>query len=202
MKYIVKKPDGSEVHFRSRDEFVIAYNTGAIDASWPGKAEGPSEWSRVAHLLGVNPAVAPDAAASAPPAGASLGAGSLSRAPNPDGPAVDQDALARRYRDAYRVAGATVAIGQVLKVLAICLAGLCLIGAAAGVSQSIANQLSPSAGPLLVGLAAAAAVGVPFYALGILVSAAGQVLKATLDTAVHTSPFLDKSQMARIILLR
>jgi len=194
MRYIVKKPDGTEVDFRSRDEFVIAYNTGAIDASWPGKAEGPSEWSRVADLLGANPAVAPVAAASAPQAGADLGAGSPAGAPKPDGPAVNQDDLARRYLDAYRVAGATVAIGQVLKVLAICLAGLCLIGAVASL------QLSSSTGPLLMGLAAAAAVGIPFYALGILVSAAGQVLRATLDTAVHTSPFLDKSQMANIMI--
>jgi hypothetical protein len=51
-----------------------------------------------------------------------------------------------------------------------------------------------------MGLAAAAAVGIPFYALGIMVSAAGQVLKATLDTAIHTSPFFDKGQMAQIIL--
>ena len=50
---------------------------------------------------------------------------------------------------------------------------------------------------LLVRLVAAVAVGVPIYALGILVSAAGQVLKATLDSAVHTSPFLDQNQMAQ-----
>lgn len=50
-----------------------------------------------------------------------------------------------------------------------------------------------------MGLIAAVAVGVPFYALGILVSAAGQILRATLDTAVHTSPLFDKSDVAQIM---
>ena len=191
MKYTVNKPDGTEVHFRSRDALVIAYNNHEIDARWPGKGEGAAEWTGVWALLGV-----------ARPAGADTPQPTIPAGTGSDFPGASEGArvkVAERYQDAYRVAAATVAIGAAVKVLAICLAGLCLIGAVAGASQSIANLSSLSAAPLLVGLVVAVAVGVPIYALGILVSVAGQVLKATLDTAVHTSPFLDKAQMAQIM---
>jgi hypothetical protein len=42
--------------------------------------------------------------------------------------------------------------------------------------------------------------GIIIYVIGVLVSAQGQILKATLDTAVHTSPFLDDDQ--RLIAMR
>ncbi len=263
MNYTVQKPDGTEVHFRSRDDLVIAYNNHEIDARWPGKGEGATEWTGVWALLGVprpattdpspgasrldtspkkcvvkrpngetmtvtleslsarydNGAVRADWPAKVEEASdwttvgailgtqsqapASIGEPAAVAATQPVSSAVAKSAVGRgidRYQDAYRVAAATVAIGAAVKVLAICLAGLCLIGAVAGASQSIANLSSLNAAPLLVGLVAAVAVGVPLYALGILVSAAGQVLKATLDTAVHTSPFLDKAQMAQIMI--
>ncbi len=191
MKYTVEKPDGTEAHFRSRDAFVIAYNNHEIEAGWFAKAEGASEWSRVWELLGVPPPATADTSKPADSAAAGAGSAGVSEAV--------RTATTQRYLDAYRVAAATVAIGQAVKVLAICLAGIALVVPMVGVSQSIANQLTASATPLLLGLVAAVAVGVPFYALGILVSAIGQVLKATLDTAVHTSPFLDKNQMAQIM---
>ena len=45
-------------------------------------------------------------------------------------------------------------------------------------------------------------VGVPLYVLGILVSAQGQILKATLDSAVTNSPFLTEDQMAEVMSLQ
>ena len=38
-----------------------------------------------------------------------------------------------------------------------------------------------------------------FFVLGILVSAQGQILKATLDSAVNTSPFLTNDEKAKVI---
>jgi hypothetical protein len=38
-----------------------------------------------------------------------------------------------------------------------------------------------------------------FFVLGILVSAQGQILRATLDTAVNTSPFLTNEDKACVI---
>ena len=109
-------------------------------------------------------------------------------------------ALASRYRDAYGVASATVAIGGTLKVLAIVAGGLALIIPMMGVSSVLASGGSGNATALLVALVTALAVGVPLYALGILVTAHGQVLKATLDTAINTSPLLDNGQKAKIIV--
>jgi len=37
--------------------------------------------------------------------------------------------------------------------------------------------------------------------LGVVVSAQGQVLKATLDGSVNTSPFLDLTQKAQVMSL-
>ncbi len=189
MKYTVNKPDGAEIQFRSRDDLVIAFNNHEIEAGWPAKAEGASEWSHVWELLGVPPPAIADA--SKPPVPASAGAGASEAV---------RTATTKRYLDAYRVAAATVAIGEAVKVLAICLAGASLLVPMVGISRSIADLSSLNGSPLLMGLVAGVAVGVPIYALGILVSAAGQVLKATLDTAVHTSPFLDKGQMAQIMV--
>jgi hypothetical protein len=191
MQYPVKKPDGAEVQSRSRDDFVIAYNAPQIDAAWPAKADAADERISVGNLLAVTPATA---------AGAISGARGSPGA-RKQGLAVDQDALVKRYLDAYRVARATVAIiGLVLRALALCLAGLCLFAALAGGNWSIANQLLASTGPVLMGAVAAVAAGVPLYARGILVCAIGQVLRATLDTAVGTSPFFDQDRMAQIVI--
>jgi len=192
MQYTVKKSDGTEMSFRSRDDFVGAYNLRDIDASWFAKTEEASEWGPAWELLGLPRPASADAIKPPPAADAKAGSTSVSEAV--------RRAATGRYRDAYRVATATVGIGLALKVLAIGLAGLCVIAAVAGISKSIANELTPSAGPLVIGLLEAAAVGVPLYVLGILVSAVGQVLKATLDTAVHTSPFLDTNQKAQIFI--
>ena len=35
-----------------------------------------------------------------------------------------------------------------------------------------------------------------YFVLGVFISAQGQLLKATLDAAVHTSPFLDDEEKA------
>ena len=40
-----------------------------------------------------------------------------------------------------------------------------------------------------------------FFVLGVLVSAQGQILRATLDSAVNSSPFLTNDQRASIMKL-
>jgi hypothetical protein len=57
-------------------------------------------------------------------------------------------------------------------------------------------------GPFLYGgIALAFVIAIPLYALGVLVSAHGQVLKASLDEAVHTSPFLTDADRASVMSL-
>lgn len=89
-----------------------------------------------------------------------------------------------RYSNAYAVSGAHSAIGATIKAMGVLTAVLIAIVGVFGGSKA--------GGPVFVASALVAAVvaGVPIYVLGVLVSAQGEILKATLDVAVHTSPFL------------
>ncbi len=119
------------------------------------------------------------------------------------------DSVARsvmnRYRDAYLVARTTTAIGGTVKVIGIVLASLVvLVGIASALNDPFnmeagigALRLGIIFGAVLLGLI----VGIPVYVLGILVSAHGQVLKATLDSAVHSTPFLADDQKLKVMSL-
>lgn len=187
-KFTVKKPDGTEVVL-DHDKLVIGYNNREIDPGWPAKPQGAPQWTQVGVLIGVGSA------------GGSVGATAPSQAQGaqePDAAGSISASLWGRYRDAYLVARATAAIGGAVKGIGIGLGILIVLGAVGLATQ---NQGAQSAAYLIGGLLAAAVVGVPLYVLGILVAAQGQVLKATLDAAVHTSPFLEKQDMARIMSL-
>ncbi|MEK6304553.1 MAG: hypothetical protein AABO41_28025 [Acidobacteriota bacterium] len=95
-------------------------------------------------------------------------------------------ALMTRYRDAYLVARATATIGKVIK-------GIGILVVALGLGS--AGQYLGGIG-LLVAL-----VGGLLYCAGVLVGAQGQVLLASLDTAVNSSPFLTNEDRARAMSL-
>jgi hypothetical protein len=100
------------------------------------------------------------------------------------------------YRDSYLFARAVTAIGQLIRSVAAGLTVLVFVFAVVvGIQE--ADFWRWAAGGLLAGLS----IGIPIYVLGILVSAHGQVLKATLDSAVHSSPFLSPNQVAKIMSL-
>ena len=99
-----------------------------------------------------------------------------------------------RYRDAYLVAKVTSGIGTTVKAIGVILGVLIVLGGIIASSQNGGGVQYFFAG-LLLGVV----VAVPIFVLGVLVAAQGQVLKATLDTAVHSSPFLTKEEMARVI---
>jgi hypothetical protein len=85
-----------------------------------------------------------------------------------------------RYRDAYRVGAALVGLGNTIKVVGAILGGIIIVG-----------SLSAGNGPFTAaGLFLGAAVGLLFWVCGVMVAAQGQVLQATLDTAVNSSHFL------------
>lgn len=110
-------------------------------------------------------------------------------------PAISNQAVAlmKRYRDAYYVANTTVAFGNGIKITGFVLAGLVFFGVLAigegGGSRAVLALLS------------AGLVGLLFYFLGVLVAAQGQILLASLDGAVNTSPFLTNEQRAEIMSL-
>jgi len=89
-----------------------------------------------------------------------------------------------RYDDAYIVSQSLVGFGSLVKIAGYVVGGATiLLGFVAG-----AQAVSSSAVVLvLVGIISGVALGLPIYILGVLVSAQGQILKASLDTAVHAS---------------
>ncbi len=100
-----------------------------------------------------------------------------------------------RYKNAYAKAKAIDDVGFTIKTLAIALGMIIVFG---GLIISIEEGLSFFVWSLVSG----AATAIPFYILGIIISAQGQILKATLDTAVNTSPFLADDEKANAMSLR
>jgi hypothetical protein len=106
--------------------------------------------------------------------------------------------LLTRYKDAYLVARATVGFGGLIKGIGVALATLIML-----IMIIVSTQTSGDIAfiPLLVGVGVASFGGVLIYLLGVLVSAQGQILKASLDSAVNTSPFLSDANRANIMSL-
>jgi len=101
------------------------------------------------------------------------------------------DAALSRYRDAYRVAISLTTIGAVFKAVAIVLAIIVALIGLYNMQNDFGNEVGPyTLMRILLTLSTAFTVWfVPFLA-GVLISASGQILKAVVDSAVHTSPFL------------
>ncbi len=107
-----------------------------------------------------------------------------------------ESSVMKRYSDAYLVARATTSIGVAVKTVGIGL-GLLIVIAAVIFGSQATNTIQAFIGGFILGAVAA----IPIYVLGVLVSAHGEVLKATLDSAVHSSPFLKKEDMAKVMSL-
>lgn len=106
-------------------------------------------------------------------------------------------AIIKRYKDAYLYARWVDGIGRFIKAIGIILAIL-LILAMLFVGNYTGYNLVVS---LLAGIILGVLIGVPFYIGGILVSAGAQILKASLDSAVNSSPFLTNEHRAKIMSL-
>jgi hypothetical protein len=123
--------------------------------------------------------------------------------------------LKKRYTDAYLVDRATVTAGKFFKGLGVLIASLVILG---GIIAGIKLGYEASNAPypaksdptmsaflgfacFLGGLIVAAFTGGIVYILGILISAEGQTLKASLDGAVNSSPFLADEHRAEIMSL-
>ena len=112
-----------------------------------------------------------------------------------DAPSTHSEKAMSRYTDAYRVAKVIVGMGDFVKgfgLIAATIVGLLGLG--------LYSNPSNQAG-IIASLVVAVAIGVFFWVLGVLVAAQGQMLKATLDDAVHTSPFLVDEQRAKVMSL-
>lgn len=105
--------------------------------------------------------------------------------------------LSSRYQDAYLVAKTINGFGAIIK-------GIGIVSAILISMVSIVLLTDTRLGsPLLsfIGVVIGILVGLFLYLLGVIVAAQGQILKASLDSAVNGSPFLDGTQKAKIMSL-
>jgi len=120
-------------------------------------------------------------------------------------------AVTKRYRDGYRVARATDGFGQSIKAIGF-LIGILIGFIGLYISDGAAEQARKSSfglsngggvafGSILIFGIIGAIVAIISWILGIIVSAKGQELKASLDSAVHSSPFLSDTEKAQVMSL-
>ena len=97
--------------------------------------------------------------------------------------------LMERYQNAYRVAATACRLGTVAKGFGVIAGALVWLG---GVQISL-GAVAAGLTFLVIAL---------FWIIGTLVSAVGENLKASLDTAVYSSTFLNNAQRAKIMSLK
>lgn len=105
-------------------------------------------------------------------------------------------ALKRRYADAYIVARTVDGFGLTIKILGIVIGAVVVLLSFAAASKGGVGVLFA-----LIGVAVAGTIAAILYILGTLASAQGQILKATLDSAVNTSRMLSDHDRAEIMSL-
>ncbi len=109
--------------------------------------------------------------------------------------------LTRRYQSAYRASRILVGLGTGFKVFGLTV-WAALVLAALDLSQDIQRMSQfPAVAPLIGGLALGLLAWLVLFVLGTLLSSQGQILKATLDTAVCSSTFLSNEHRAKIMSL-
>lgn len=115
------------------------------------------------------------------------------------GTASQASAVMKRYKDAYIGARVMNGFGGIIKTIGIVIGGLLAL-----VGFIVANNGGPGNPMSILGIAGIVVgiiAGAWFYIIGVLVSAQGQILKASLDSAVNNSPFLTNEHRATIMSL-
>ena len=112
--------------------------------------------------------------------------------------------------DAYRSAKIQNGIGQTIKVVSLILGGLIVFGSIIAAVSSATPQPSmfgqQSTNPMgialgLLGAVIGVALGGIGFIQGTLIASNAQLLKASLDGAVNSSPFLTNEQRAEVMSL-
>jgi len=114
-----------------------------------------------------------------------------------DPPSQWSAAALKRYEGAYRIARLTDLSGHLFKAVAVFVA----LGALLVFGFGIKTDYLEKGFAAIVALLVAGAAFVVFFALGLIVSAQALNLRANLDSAVHSSPFLTGEQKAKAMSL-
>jgi hypothetical protein len=91
------------------------------------------------------------------------------------------DNVEARYQDAYRIAEGAIALGKIVKIVAVILGGLILMVGMVG------STGFGGVGVFLGSLIFAVMMAGGGYVAGVFIAAQGQMIRATLDIAVNTS---------------
>ncbi len=119
---------------------------------------------------------------------------------NPDNDTTGTPSAMHRYTQGYRAAGWLVGLGSLLRAVGWILAVVWGLVAAV----ALASQGGMFGSNKTIGIAAVVcglACWSTFYIWGTIVSANGQMLQASLDSAVNTSPFMTAAEKARSMSL-
>jgi hypothetical protein len=108
-------------------------------------------------------------------------------------------AIKGRYSDAYLVSQAVDGSGRVIKGIGVIAAAVFLLVGLWWIGNGRVGDGSFPMG--VVCIISGLFVGTLFYLIGVLISAQGQILKASLDNAVNSSPFLTDDHRAEIMSL-
>lgn len=108
------------------------------------------------------------------------------------------ESIIHRYKDSYTVANTANTFGKLAKLAGFVVAGvIAFIGLLLTfITVGSFRDSGVAFVVLLISLTVAAVFGSIFYVLGILLSAIGQNLMASLDSAVNGSPFMTNEQKA------
>ena len=111
--------------------------------------------------------------------------------------------VVRRYQDSYIIAKTANTFGNLAKIVGFVVAGVIAFIGLLLTFITVASFRDSGVGfvVFLIALTLGAVIGSIFYVLGILLSALGQNLMATLDAAVHGSPFMSDEQKAQAMNL-
>ena len=184
MKYKVRKsPEYSpSTRLFTLDELEQGLRVGDVDPASQVQGESGGPWMSIADVSQVVPD--PDVV-------------SKKRSEFSQETPTSASPVGKRYIDAYLTAGFIDGFGSTIKMLAGIFMLLVVLG-----GFILSTNVHNGGAFIFAGLVVAVAFGVPIYVLGVLVAAQGQILKATLDTAVHSSPFLSDDQRASIMSIK
>jgi uncharacterized membrane protein YvbJ len=109
--------------------------------------------------------------------------------------------LSTRYQDGYRHAMVLVGLGTTIKIVGLVVGGLIALGgfSLSGNSGGFGGMGGFNESLLIASVIAGVIMAGLFFVVGVLVSSQGQVLRATLGSAVNNSPLLSNPDRIAIM---